>query len=300
MRSTKDVITNMGYKNKSNLDTEFGKSLQNPYFKELVTKLNLPKEEVLKYTTSLEESALEYENCKNCKNILSCKNKVPGYCFLPSLKEGLIFAYTPCKYQKKVLEDKKITDNIYLFNAPSEIKNAKMKDILLDDPKRVPIIKWLNNFIEKPGKKGLYLHGSFGCGKTYLIAAMFNELAKQNIKSAVIFWPDFLQELKMSFNTSDFKNSMEQVKKVRLLLIDDVGAENVTPWVRDDILCPILQYRMQEGLPTFFTSNMTKKELESHLSITRDSVDSLKSKRILERINQLTDDIELISANLRK
>lgn len=71
-------------------------------------------------------------------------------------------------------------------------------------------------------------------------------------------------------------------------------------WSRDEILGTILQYRMDSKLPTFFTSNLNKEELESHLANTKNGVDIVKSKRIIERINQLTEDMELISENRRK
>ena len=40
-------------------------------------------------------------------------------------------------------------------------------------------------------------------------------------------------------------------------------------------------------------------ELEKHLSLTKDSEDLLKAKRIIERIKFLTDDLELIEQNHR-
>ena len=57
---------------------------------------------------------------------------------------------------------------------------------------------------------------------------------------------------------------------------------------------------MEENLPTFFTSNLTIDELTEHLSVTSREVDLVKARRIIERIKQLTDDITMISVNLRK
>ena len=57
---------------------------------------------------------------------------------------------------------------------------------------------------------------------------------------------------------------------------------------------------MDNKLPTFFTSNLSIEELEIHLSEGKDSIDKLKAKRIIERINYLTDDLKLISKNQRK
>ena len=70
--------------------------------------------------------------------------------------------------------------------------------------------------------------------------------------------------------------------------------------LRDEVLGTILQYRMEENLPTLFTSNLTIKELETHLSTTNKDIDKLKARRIIERIKQLTINITMISENKRK
>ena len=56
---------------------------------------------------------------------------------------------------------------------------------------------------------------------------------------------------------------------------------------------------MENNLPTFFTSNLTLDELESHLSMTKDKTDKVKARRILDRIKQLTVYYELVSKNRR-
>ena len=149
---------------------------------------------------------------------------------------------------------------------------------------------------EKP--KGVYLNGSFGSGKTYLIACLFNELAKRGIRSVLVYYPEFLVSLKSSFS-GDFEEKRDYVKKVPLLLLDDIGAENTSNWSRDEVLGPILQYRMENHLPTFFTSNLTIEELEEALSTTSSGVDKVKARRIIERIKQLTKSFDLISKNRR-
>ena len=129
-----------------------------------------------------------------------------------------------------------------------------------------------------------------------MIAALFNDLAKDGYESSIIFWPEFLRQAFYD----DFKSKYEQIKRVPLLLIDDIGAENITAWNRDEILCPLLQYRMDEKLTTFFTSNLTLEELEEHLAVSKSGVESVKAGRIIARIKQLTESKEMISKNLRK
>ena len=128
---------------------------------------------------------------------------------------------------------------------------------------------------------------------------MLNELVKDGHKVAMIYYPEFLRILKSSFKT-DFDEEYDYARKADLLLLDDIGAENITSWSRDEILGPILQYRMDNNLPTFFTSNLNINELEIHLSESKNDVDKLKAKRIIERIKYLTEDLTLISENKRK
>ncbi len=295
------------YVNKNEkLDHELKKSYaaakKNQAFLNLIEKLNAPDELLMQYTSRLEDSAQEYDNCMKCKGLLSCVNQVEGYACLPVVEDGFIdFKYRPCRYQKKFEKETSFLKNIYAIDIPEAIRNARMKDIYTDDKARYDVIKYLKTFIDNPLKgKGLYLHGNFGCGKTYLITAALNELAKKDVKSAIVFWPEFLKYLKTLFNTDSFEEVMNKVMKAPILLIDDIGAENTTAWGRDEILCPILQYRMDEGLKTFFTSNLNLEELEIHLSVTKDGADIVKAKRIIERIKQLTTDSEMISKNLRK
>lgn len=307
MKSIGNIIKENYHFSKAKLEQDYNLVLEkNTTFKKIVTSLNLPDSYLMKYTTSLEESAKELNNCKKCKNILECKNSYTGHVFYPNiLNENLVFDYVPCKYKKELDERNKYKNNIYLFEIPKEIKEASIKNIDLDDPDRFQIIKWLKNFLDEyrpeTGMKGLYLTGNFGCGKTYLISAALNELAKQSHKIAIIYYPEFLRSLKESFNDSEtYNEKFRMIKRVEILLIDDIGAETMTEWSRDEVLGTILQYRMQEGLTTFFTSNLSIKDLEEHFSYSAKGIEKVKAKRIIERIKQLTTEMTLVSENKRK
>lgn len=305
MESINSTINNLGFKDKINngLEKNFNEALKKEEFKLLIEKIKLQKEKLIKYTTTLEECSKNYSRCLKCKGILECPYKIEGYSYLPKVVDNeLEFSYQPCKFKKKMDEKNKYLNNIYLFDIPKEIKEASIDKIYMKDSNRFEVIEWIHVFIKnykKKESKGLYLSGAFGAGKTYLLSAMFNEFAKEGVKSAIIYWPEFLRDLKTSFQT-DFKEKFEFIKKVELLLIDDIGAESTTSWSRDEILGPILQYRMQEGLTTFFTSNLDLNALEEHLAISKDGIEAIKAKRIIERIKQLTENKIMISKNLRK
>lgn len=306
MKSIGKVIKDNYYLDKQSLESNYYQVLDNnSNFKKLINSLKLPDTYLMKYTSSLETSSKELANCKNCKNINMCKNSYPGYIYYPNLlNSNLVFDYIPCKYKKELDEKNKYKKNIYLFEVPKEIKEASMKNIDLDNPERFNVIKWLKKFLDDYSQdephKGLYLTGNFGCGKTYLISATLNELAKKEHKIAIVYYPEFLRSLKESFGDPDsYNEKFKLIKNVEILLIDDIGAETMTEWSRDEILGTILQYRMQENLTTFFTSNLTIKELEEHFSISTKGIEKVKAKRIIERIKQLSEEISLISENKR-
>lgn len=294
---------------KKSFDKTLLKELENNYdkhnkeeFKEITSSLKLPKETLMKYTSTIEKCSLEYKNCKNCKSLLECKNKIAGFKYTPIYDKELNFSYIICKYKDELDKIKEYQNNIYYNAIPERIMNANINDLYLDYKERFQTIEWLkkfiNNYLKDNNQKGLYLNGNFGCGKTFLISATFNELAKKGIKSAIIFWPEYLRDLKASFQT-DFNSKYEVVKNMPLLLIDDIGAENITDWARDEVFCPLVQYRMENNLTTFFTSNLTLEELESHFAKTRTKDEPVKARRIIERIKQLTINMEMISKNLR-
>ena len=288
----------MNYDSKK-LKESYQEALNDKEFKEFIDKIKIPEEILMKYTSTLEECSKEFHNCLNCPGLNACQNQMLGYAYLPRMSNGILqFHYKPCKY--KTNQDKKyhFLKNIKYYNLPKNYIDASWSKVDKRLASRKDTILWLNNFINNPTGKGLYLTGNFGCGKTYLIVATFNELAKKNIKSAVIFWPEFLRDLKASFN-DNYDEKFDYVKEVPLLLIDDLGAETVSPWSRDEILCSILQHRMDNDLTTFITSNFSIANLEQHLAQTKDGVELVKAKRIIERIKYLTEEKEMISKNMR-
>ncbi len=110
-----------------------------------------------------------------------------------------------------------------------------------------------------------------------------------------------LKKLKDSFSnkTGNYESVYNELENADVLLIDDIGAENNTMWARDEVLGSLLQSRMDNEKITFFTSNFNLNELENHLSETSSSSDKIKARRIIERIKQLTKDIELVGENRR-
>ncbi len=280
------------------MEQEMNIAMENKEFLALVKKLKINKEDIKMNIMKLYDSLEELSHCKTCKSLYNCQNKIPGYVYFPSKKEAkLVFSYTECKYKKEalLLEQERET-------GMSILNKARLKDVIITK-NRKDVIKWLKEYFDNynPYKtnKGLFLHGNFGTGKTYLIAALFNEIKnKYNINYEIVYVPELLRKLKENLDLVG--DRVAYLENISLLLLDDIGAEKVTEWGRDEIIGTILQTRVNRGLPTFFTSNLNIQELESILSITKEREDAVKAKRIIERIKFLTDDIELLGNNYRE
>ena len=280
----------------NSLKDNYIRACRNPEFQKLVANLGLAAKEAMNYTSKLEEYLQEENNCKNCHGLYECKNKIRGYTNYPQkYNNHLMFSTEACYFKSQ--EFKKIKEST---TASKELETSSLKTIDTSDKNRYKLIKWVTNFIKEYdfGKniKGLYLHGNFGCGKTYILSACFNEMKKRGFKTKIVYLPDLLRTIKGDFEAMN--DIMDELCNVDILLIDDIGAEKVTDWGRDEILGTILQSRMNEHKTTFFTSNFTIKELEEHLS--NKGVDKVKANRITERIKQLTIDMEMLGANMRK
>ena len=284
------------------LKRDYISALKDKKFLGLVNKLQITDEIGMKYTSKLEKCVECLKNCDKCKSLIECKNEVNGCLYFPKkVEDKLEFNYVTCKYKNKQLEEESVKKSTF-FGMSSDIKNARMSDIDISDDKRYEIIKCLKEFYDNypKNKKGLFLHGSFGSGKTYLISALFNEIAKKDYKCVVVYYPELLTKLKSCFDGDEsYSELLNEIKTSDLLLLDDIGAETVTNWSRDEILGTILQYRMENNLSTFITSNLNISELEGHLSLVKNNTDKVKARRIIERVKQLTSDIELISKNRR-
>lgn len=113
----------------------------------------------------------------------------------------------------------------------------------------------------------LLLTGSFGTGKTHLAAAITHKAVQSGIESMFLTVPDLLDWLRNSFNSSDmsFEERFEEIRNVRLLVLDDLGTENATPWVREKIF-QIINHRYLNRLPTVITTNLDMQHIEERIS----------------------------------
>ncbi|HEW2909093.1 TPA: primosomal protein DnaI [Streptococcus pneumoniae] len=196
-----------------------------------------------------------------------------------------------------------IKKRLNLINFPSSLKNVSFLDVYRDDVQRLTVLKRMIEFVnDYPNNlKGLYLYGDFGVGKSFMVAALAHDLSeKRGVSSTLLHYPSFVIDVKNAIGDGNVKTLVDEIKLSEVLILDDIGAEQSTAWVRDEILQVILQYRMQENLPTFFTSNFNFEDLEKHFAKGKNGSDETwEARRVMERIRYLAEETRLEGVNRR-
>ncbi|MDQ0430516.1 primosomal protein DnaI [Planomicrobium stackebrandtii] len=245
-------------------------------------------------------------DCNKCPSFGACINHLKGFEPNLVLERGTIgISYTKCRLKEASDNKRHASSLIHSMYMPKEVMQATIDGFDLDDS-RMEAFRAVGEFLDQATgpdnlpEKGLYLYGQFGIGKSYLLSAVANELAEINVKSVLVFVPEFMREMKQAIGDQTLQEKVDYVKKADVLMLDDIGAEAMSSWTRDEVLGTILHYRMSEKLPTFMSSNFSYSELEYHLTYSqRGEKEDLKAARIMERIRALTKPVKLDGRNRR-
>ncbi|CAJ1228396.1 primosomal protein DnaI [Levilactobacillus zymae] len=215
-------------------------------------------------------------------------------------------AYVPTAATMEKQAQQQLQRRVRAIAMPKDIRNAELDNFDNDNDRMEALMaatEFIDNYENSPHHRhqALYLSGSFGVGKTYLLAAVANQLAADGFSSTLVHFPSFAVEMKNAIAKNGVGDKLDAIKKAPILMIDDIGADAMSAWVRDDVLGVILEYRMQEELPTFFSSNFSMAQLENeHLRIsTRGDDEPLKAQRLMQRIRFLAREIVMVGVNRR-
>jgi primosomal protein DnaI len=258
--------------------------------------------------SKLDQAIKEQEHCNQCPGLAQCPNLIKGH-QAKLVWSGIYIEtmHSACTKWKVEQAQKERENLVQSHHIPKEVLTATFQNFI-QDAQRFEAFRALMQFClhVEPGSngtrmKGIYLYGPLGVGKSYLMAATARRLADRGISSLMVYTPDFFREIKESIQEQSLQQKISVIKKVPVLILDDIGAESMTPWIRDEILGTILQYRIAENLPTLYTSNYNYELLEEHLAHSaKGGVETLKGKRIMERIVHYTDAYFVDGSNRRK
>lgn len=128
-------------------------------------------------------------------------------------------------------------------------------------------------FAEQP-EGWLLLEGGYGCGKTHLAASIGNVRIGHGDEVLFVTSPDLLDHLRGSYGDAEqnYDDTFERLKGVKLLILDDLGVENPSPWAKEKLF-QLLNHRYTQRLPTVITTNAEIERLDPRLKSRMQDVD---------------------------
>ncbi len=127
--------------------------------------------------------------------------------------------------------------------------------------------EWSRNFAMNP-VGWLVLLGGYGAGKTHLAAAIANHQVALGRPVLFVVVPDLLDHLRAAFAPSSetgLDERLEAIREAPLLILDDLGAHNSTPWAQEKLF-QIVNHRYNSQLPTVITTNQRLDEIDPRIA----------------------------------
>lgn len=194
------------------------------------------------------------------------------------------------EYRNKV-ESLKTSNRVKTEFIPSRVLTYTFENLSRNREKGIlatEIIKVCKNILSKQTTRGVYVYGPTGTGKTYLMGCIYNYFKQNGKEPAILYYPEFIRKIKSKISNNSYDLYIDLIRNEEILIVDDIGAENITEFIRDEVLGPIINHREAEKLPTFFSSNLSIDDLSELLSNGRTTIDKTKALRIVERIHSLS------------
>jgi len=127
-----------------------------------------------------------------------------------------------------------------------------------------------NNYAKKINpfvKDGLILIGPVGTGKTHLATGILKKAYSRGLDGVLVSVPDLLNEIRQSFKHEQSGKTESIEAKVRekfLVILDDLGAERLTDWVKESLFT-LINYRYEHQKPLIITTNYSPLELTTRI-----------------------------------
>lgn len=147
--------------------------------------------------------------------------------------------------------------------------------------------------VSRETRRGAYIHGAVGSGKTHAAYAIA-EHVEQVMKAPVLFWntTELFAAMKDDFDKrrqyAEYETTISKLLQFTgLLFLDDIGSEKPSEWVAEQLYL-LVNRRYERGFVTFFTSNLAIAELSEKLG-----------DRTASRIAEMCDIYPLTGADRR-
>jgi DNA replication protein DnaC len=238
--------------------------------------------------------------CPHCKevvpmievDVLGTKRKVQPACQCEADEAKRL------QEESEKFQIKRDIEKMFAFSELGErFKNASLENF--ENREGAEVCKmfaqiFINEF-EEWKEQSVSFWGKVGNGKTHLLAAIANALKAKGKIVVFIKMTELLDLIRSTFRKEE--KNVQQIGKHDImkaliqcdfLMIDDIGAENITGWV-EEVIFDIIDARYARKKPILVTSNLSPDDLEKQIQ-----------DRSFDRLNEVTQFLNNTASSMRK
>lgn len=211
----------------------------------------------------------------------------------------IMWDYIPSSPETKKTDRIKQISSKYTFKLAQGQENSYLTDLnqvtWTEDraPFSVTIKKLFASLDANEKPKGFWLQGPNNSGKSFIMIAMLNMLADKGYKVAYVPVNELVNKTQSAMKGWDnsYVDYLEDINRAQVVVIDDLGVERSTPWFKENILLPIIDYRSMAEKTTIFCSNVDIESYGSRLKYRSQSpeTEEVTNEKIVARIRHLID-----------
>lgn len=146
---------------------------------------------------------------------------------------------------------------------------------------------------------GLLFLGTCGVGKTHLAVALLKQVIMEKQDGGLFYdFRDLLREIQASWNSISQASELDVLKPVldaKILVLDELGANKPTEWVRDTI-AHIINCRYNDKKLTVFTSNY----LDAPSKQGEETLTDRIGVRLRSRLYEMCREVEIHGMDFRQ
>jgi len=240
--------------------------------------LGVPDDIIFDNITKIYDFVSDVNYCKNCPGCKACAKENPLLCTKIIYRNGVIEReLVPCK---EFLKRVSFEQTFKVRDFPEEWLDKTMRDVDKASGRVIAMNKYAE-YLKKEINNWIYLTGGANSGRTFLAAMLCVDAAKRG-KGPVAFLntQNRVQELyDLSFKDKEkFQARIEKYSNMPILVFDDFGNEFKNDFIRDAIIFPIINNRVNKKLFTIVTSDFKISEIVDLYSTSKAA--TIRAKQI--------------------
>ncbi len=174
----------------------------------------------------------------------------------------------PCECRSGYL----LTQRLEAARIPPKFASKSVANFKARDKARKELLNLAAEFREHFGKEknqhqGILMVGTTGSGKTHLAIAILREIIAMGYTGLYYNVPELLNDLRKTYSRDSDEledDIMREACAVDVLVMDDLGAERTSGWVRDRLYL-IINRRYERLKPTIVTTNFGTDDLKAQV-----------------------------------